>query len=77
MARAYAHASRAGDAALLSRAAGASPLVHWAMRYAQAVVAIDDGRSREVPSLLAGAPDWPEQSAFHVYHHELLERARA
>jgi hypothetical protein len=77
MARAYAHCSRAGDAALLARAAGASPLVHWAMRYAQAVVAVDGGRAREVASLLSGAPAWPEQSAFHVYHEELLSRAAA
>jgi hypothetical protein len=75
LARAFAHASREGDAELLGRAAGASPLVHWAMRYAEAVVAMDRGRAREVPSLLAGAPAWPEESAFHEYHEELLARA--
>jgi hypothetical protein len=71
LARAFAHASRPDDEALLTRAAGASPLVHWAMRYAAAVVALDHGRPRDVPALLEGAPPWPEQSAFRAYHHEL------
>ncbi|MGH7298543.1 MAG: hypothetical protein ACRELB_26625, partial [Polyangiaceae bacterium] len=34
LARAFAHASAPGDASVLRRAAAASPLVHWAMRYA-------------------------------------------
>jgi hypothetical protein len=75
LARAFAHASREGDAQLLVKAAGASPLVHWAMRYAAAIVAVDRGRARDVPALLSGAPVWPEQSAFHEYHEELLARA--
>jgi hypothetical protein len=75
LARAFAHASRAGDARLLARAAGASPLVHWAMRYAAAVVALDAGRAGDVESLLAGAPLWPEESAFHTYHDELMTHA--
>jgi hypothetical protein len=70
--RAFAHASRPGDMAILARAAAASPLVHWAMRYAQAVVAVDQGRPERVPALLAGAPPWPAESAFHAYHDELL-----
>jgi hypothetical protein len=74
LARAFSHASVAGDASLLARAAGASPLVHWAMRYAQAIVAVDQGHAAEVPALLAGAPAWPESSAFHAYHGELLSR---
>jgi hypothetical protein len=77
LARAFAHASREGDSELLGRAAGASPLVHWAMRYAKAIVAVDRGRMREVPALLAGAPVWPAQSAFHEYHQELLAHANA
>jgi hypothetical protein len=72
LARAFAHASREGDARVLARAAGASPLVHWAMRYAAAIVAVDGGRARDVHALLSGAPVWPDQSAFHTYHHELL-----
>jgi len=75
--RAFAHASREGDAELLGKAASASPLVHWAMRYAEAVVAVDRGRARDVPGLLAGAPQWPSESAFHEYHEELLIRASA
>jgi hypothetical protein len=75
LARAFAHESRAGDAQVLARAAGTSPLVHWAMRYAAAIVAVDHGRVGDVHRLLAGAPEWPAQSAFHEYHAELLERA--
>jgi hypothetical protein len=76
MARAFAHTSREGDAKVLSRAAGASPLVHWAMRYAGAVVEVDRGRSRSALALLANAPDWPVQSAFRSFHEELVGRAR-
>jgi hypothetical protein len=47
------------------------------MRYAAAVIAVDDGRARDVRLLLAGAPPWPEESAFHAYHDELLTRAAA
>jgi hypothetical protein len=75
LARAFAHASRDGDARLLARAAGTSPLVHWAMRYAEAVVAVDRGRAGDVPGILSGAPSWPAQSAFHEYHEELLGRS--
>ncbi len=73
--RAFAHISREGDARVLAKAAGASPLVHWAMRYAAAIVAVDGGRVREVRTLLSNAPDWPKESAFREYHGELLERA--
>ena len=75
LARAFAHASVDGDASLLAKAATASPLVHWAMRYASAIVAVDGGHAGQVPSLLAGAPPWPVESAFHTYHEELLGRA--
>jgi hypothetical protein len=75
MARAFAHTSRGGDARVLSRAASASPLVHWAMRYAGAIVALDQGHAGDVPAMLAGAPAWPAESAFHEYHQELLARA--
>jgi hypothetical protein len=75
LARAFAHESRDGDEKVLVHAAGASPLVYWAMRYAAAIVAIDRGRARDVRALLAGAPEWPAQSAFHGYHDELLAHA--
>ena len=60
---------------MLAKAAGTSPLVHWAMRYAAAIVAVDRGRPREVRGILSGAPTWPAQSAFHTYHDELLGRS--
>jgi hypothetical protein len=44
------------------------------MRYAQAIVAVDGGHGAQVSTLLAGAPAWPEASAFHAYHGELLSR---
>ena len=73
--RAFSHASREGDAKALSKAAGASPLVHWAMRYAAAIVAIDRGRAGAVRALLASAPSWPRESVFREYHDELMDRA--
>jgi hypothetical protein len=77
LARAFAHTSQPGDAELLDKAASGSPLVHWAMRYAGAIVAVDGGRRREAQALLAGAPSWPVESAFHTFHSELLEHAAA
>jgi hypothetical protein len=76
-ARAFAHAGREGDAVALRKAAGASPLVHWAMRYAGAILAVDGGRGAEARALIAGAPDWPKDSAFREYHDELLQHAPA
>jgi hypothetical protein len=75
LARAFAHSSREGDARVLAKAGAASPLVHWAMRYAQAIVALDRGTPAAVPVILAHAPAWPAESAFHEYHQELLARA--
>jgi hypothetical protein len=72
--RAFAHASRKGDAKILASAAAASPLVHWAMRYAQAIVAIDQGQTDRVGRILEGAPSWPDESAFRTFHTELLAR---
>lgn len=76
LARAFAHCSHASDAKWLQEASRSSPLVHWAMRYAQAVLAVDAGRTEKVRALLHGAPDWPSESAFRVYHEELLSRVR-
>jgi len=72
MARAFAHTSRDSDARALRAAASTSPLIHWAMRYAAAVIAIDRGKKADVPSILAGAPIWPESSAFRHFHNEIL-----
>ena len=77
LARAFAHASREGDAHALERAAAASPLVHWAMRYAEAVIAIDTGSQKQARDLLSRAPPWPPESAFREYHDELLSRVSA
>jgi hypothetical protein len=77
LARAFAHQSGQGDAKLLDKAAGASPLVHWAMRYAAAIVAVDQGKPSVVKDLLEGAPSWPKESAFRAYHDELLSHARS
>jgi hypothetical protein len=72
LARAFAHESTKADEKLLKTAATASPLIHWAMRYAAAVVAIDHGKKDDARALLAGAPSWPRESAFRSFHEELL-----
>ncbi len=70
-ARAFAHTSSPSDIELLERASKKSPLVHWAMRYAAAVVAIDHGNRGHAKKLLETAPPWPEGSAFRAFHEEL------
>jgi len=75
LARAFAHQSRPGDRELLERAGEISPLVYWAMRYAAAVVAIDEGDLGRVRRLLADAPAWPEESTFRAFHAEIADRA--
>ena len=72
MARAFAHESRSGDEQVLTTAADSSPLVHWAMRYARAVYLVDKGRKDEARTLLDGAPEWPQESAFRAFHDELV-----
>jgi hypothetical protein len=72
--RAFAHESTQRDEKVLKTAASASPLIHWAMRYAAAVVAIDNGKSADARALLEGAPAWPEQSAFRSFHMELAAK---
>jgi hypothetical protein len=75
-ARAFAHTSSPKDLGLLERASKKSPLVHWAMRYAAAVVAIDHGNVGYARKLLEAAPQWPEGSAFHSFHQELSSKTR-
>jgi hypothetical protein len=70
-ARAFAHTSRPGDRAVLELASRASPLVSWAMRYAAAVVAIDHGDLSGARGLVAGAPEWPAESALRAFHQEI------
>lgn len=75
MARAFAHESRADDERLLLRVSRSSPLVHWAMRYARAVVLIDRGQKAQALAVIAPAPAWPDESAFHAFHVELVTAA--
>ena len=72
LARAFAHRSRKGDRELLERASESSPLVFWAMRYAAAVVAVDQRSFGQARELLAGAPPWPAESTFRAFHDEIL-----
>lgn len=74
MARAFAHRATEKDLKLLRVAAETSPLIHWAMRYAAAIVAIDGGEKTEAQRLLEGAPSWPQQSAFRSFHDELAQQ---
>ena len=75
-ARAFAHRTERGDVELMERVAYQSPLVHWPMRYASAIVAIDEGDKAKARTLLDGAPEWPSESAFRGFHEELASHAR-
>lgn len=74
--RAFAHKTEQGDADLVAHAANISPLVHWAMRYAGAVIAIDEGDSAKARGLVEGAPDWPSESAFRMFHDEIVDHTK-
>ena len=74
LARAFAHVSLAGDLEILEHAARSSPLISWAMRYAAAIVSVDQNEPTRALAMLDGAPSWPPQSAFHAFHQELLMR---
>jgi hypothetical protein len=76
VARAFAHQPEARDANLLRQAAGRNALIHWPLRYAAAVVCIDQGERAAARELLADAPAWPEDSAFRAFHAELSAYAR-
>lgn len=69
--RAFAHQAQPGDLARLETASENSPLVHWAMRYAAAIVAIDQGDQSRARALIDGAPRWPNESAFRNFHDEI------
>jgi hypothetical protein len=73
LARAFSHQTRTGDRGLLIAASDASPLVHWAMRYAAAISAVDDGELDTARTLLVGAPSWPVESCFRGFHDEICE----
>jgi hypothetical protein len=74
-ARAFAHRSGREDLGTLKAAARQNPLVYWAMRYAAAVVSIDQGEPTEAARLLEGAPRWPRDSAFAAFHEEIAAHA--
>lgn len=77
LARAFAHATLPGDVRALQAAARRNPLVHWPMRYAAAVACIDRRELAKARELLAGAPAWPEDSAFQAFHSELVAQLGA
>jgi len=77
LARAFAHAAEPGDLRMLRTAAHKNPLVHWAMRYAAAVVCIDRGEHGIAREVLADAPEWPVDSAFRAFHAELVAQVDA
>lgn len=70
-ARAFARMPRRGDGSLLEQAAKTNPLIHWPMRYAAAIIAIDDGDIAKARRLVIDAPAWPSESAFHSFHEEI------
>lgn len=75
VARAFAHKAEPGDAELLTRASELSPLVYWAMRYAAAVIAVDQGQPTRARELIEHAPEWPRESTFRAFHQEILAAA--
>lgn len=71
LARSFAHVSGGKDVDLLLFVARRNPLVHWAMRYAAAIACVDAGERGRAQDLLAGAPAWPDGSAFQAFHEEI------
>lgn len=71
LARAFSHTALATDRDALRRAARSSPIVHWPMRYAEAIVAVDEGKTSRAVGLLHDAPAWPQGSAFASFQAEL------
>lgn len=77
LARAFARRSRGNDAELLEEASNTSPLVYWAMRYGAVVAYLERGDHDRAKQLLAGAPQWPSDSAFRAFQEELTGLAAA
>jgi hypothetical protein len=75
--RAFAHQGDASDEKRLARAAVVSPIVHWAMRYAEAILCFDRGEKVRARELIQAAPTWPTQSAFASFHAELMGKLDA
>lgn len=74
--RAFAHQSEPGDRQILEQATETAPLVFfWALRYAAAVIAVDQGDLPRARELLADAPNWPSESTFRAFHDEIAAHA--
>ncbi|MBM4375835.1 MAG: hypothetical protein FJ095_12180 [Deltaproteobacteria bacterium] len=71
--RAFAHNAAPNDRRLLLQASQASPLVFWAMRYAAAIAAVDQGEIVEARELILNAPSWSEESCFARFHREISD----
>jgi hypothetical protein len=71
LARAFSHQAELGDLELLTDAGRHSPLVHWAMRYGAAISSIDAGDLSGARVLIGGAPSWPSESCFALFHQEI------
>jgi len=74
-ARAFAHRAPPEDAGTLETASRQNPLVHWALRYAAAVVRLDHGEPDRALRLLEGAPRWPGESVFAAFDDEIRSHA--
>ena len=72
LARAFARKPEQDDLRRLAAASRAAPVLHWAMRYAAAIIRVDRNEPAAARQLLEGAPLWPEQSVFRDFHQELL-----
>ncbi len=72
LARAFARRAEKGDLRHLALASQTAPVLHWAMRYAAAIIRIDRNEPAAARRLLHGAPLWPEQSVFRDFHEELI-----
>lgn len=72
--RAFQHRAEPEDIGRLEAASERSPLVHWAMRYAAAIIAVDRGEELKARALIEGAPTWPAESAFRSFHDEISNR---
>jgi hypothetical protein len=71
LARAFARSATPDDARALEGASARHPLVFWALRYAAAIAWVDHGAPERAERLLQDAPEWPEDSAFRLFHDEL------
>jgi hypothetical protein len=69
--RAFDGRAEQGDLELLLRGPEVLPLLHWVTRYAAAAVCAQRGARDAVATLLEGAPEWPQDSAFALLHRDL------